>query len=659
MTGSIGSLLLFSLSQPLTLQSNKYLCLSCVLHLITPSTSQTYKTAYTLGSTPQITDWDNNMRGWRPLWFTSANAGEMHIPLDLRTSDSTICYVARAPNSSLSGAILTAAGNPWALGWLGNMTDVAQLGLNGGIINQPGGTIDTSWTLYCLQFTRQPGGFIQLWRDGSLIAAVPANASFEGPVVPSFTTNLANSLMPNNGKGEYFLGDVILYDSYLSDAQRQSLEGYLVGRYGTGSKLPASHPYKYYQPLSYERFVHRQPVVTLYSPDVISGLAVWLRLSDLQTRSAGACATNWTAVGYLNLTVVGYSGSDNCPTLSNPALVALNGSKVVQLSATADLRLDLNYKQRPEFTIFLLAKPTASDTILLASMDGSFLMGWADGYADRVYLGPSYGYLSNPGTPQQADAWVLYCLSYSTRGRVSLYRSGQLVTSAAGSATMQGPSSLIASGSAQLAEVAVFDRQLSDKERTKIEGELLWSYGLQAQLPAAHPYAQQAPTYYRLEPEYYKNKPLFTTEGLHAWFRMDDLQSLATGSFVCSWRSAMGSAGPLYTFGVGTCPTMSAGAGGITGRFLGISASQGIVFPINLTTQDFTITYIVKQPPVRALQGERPIKRPLIAIVPFVYSVFFILCHFYFYNQITPIPSFAVTVLQPCATIGPAALTSI
>ena len=49
----------------------------------------------------------------------------------------------------------------------------------------------------------------------------------------------------------YFNGniyEIVVYASYLSQVQRQTVEGYLAWKWGLVSQLPANHPYKLFPP---------------------------------------------------------------------------------------------------------------------------------------------------------------------------------------------------------------------------------------------------------------------------------------------------------------------------------------------------------------------------------------------------------------------------
>ena len=119
----------------------------------------------------------------------------------------------------------------------------------------------------------------------------------------------------------------------------------------------------------------------LLAADAIPGLAMWLRLDDVQSIAPGACATNWPARGYAGVTA--YVPWNACPYMS--ASAELNGFRPAVFDTGRSLRVDLNYNGRAEFTIFYLARVTGSPLRVLQA-DNNWLMGWHFGGADQFYF---------------------------------------------------------------------------------------------------------------------------------------------------------------------------------------------------------------------------------------------------------------------------------
>ena len=111
-------------------------------------------------------------------------------------------------------------------------------GWNGGVAaNSPSYTQLSNWYLTEMQLT-----------GSTLYPYVTGNAqTAKGGSTTSAFTNLniggangAYSGQPWNGD----IGEILVYNSYLSDSNRQLVEGYLAWKWGLQSQLPADHPYK-------------------------------------------------------------------------------------------------------------------------------------------------------------------------------------------------------------------------------------------------------------------------------------------------------------------------------------------------------------------------------------------------------------------------------
>lgn len=84
--------------------------------------------------------------------------------------------------------------------------------------------------------------------NGNLTTAVPnINALAIIEIYSTSTTNLSNAQI---GRGDSqdiwngYVSEIIMFNTVLTDAQRQIIEGYLAQKWGLASSLPANHPYK-------------------------------------------------------------------------------------------------------------------------------------------------------------------------------------------------------------------------------------------------------------------------------------------------------------------------------------------------------------------------------------------------------------------------------
>jgi hypothetical protein len=99
-----------------------------------------------------------------------------------------------------------------------------------------------------------------------------------------------------------YIAEVIVFNSVLGTAQRQSVENYLMGKWGIKPSLPATHPF-------YSLPAFSRP----FGPLDIPGCALWLDGADASTMNSTTTVTSWTDKSGLGNTMTGtatFSGSN-------------------------------------------------------------------------------------------------------------------------------------------------------------------------------------------------------------------------------------------------------------------------------------------------------------------------------------------------------------
>ncbi len=93
-------------------------------------------------------------------------------------------------------------------------------------------------------------GFSSSLRDMYLNATEVASQSYTAGGIASWNTPVIGYI-PLASINTYYTGEIyemLFYNSYLSRAQRQTVEGYLAWKWGLQGSLPANHPYKRWPP---------------------------------------------------------------------------------------------------------------------------------------------------------------------------------------------------------------------------------------------------------------------------------------------------------------------------------------------------------------------------------------------------------------------------
>jgi hypothetical protein len=315
------------------------------------------------------------------------------------------------------------------------------------------------------------------------------------------------------GVSSAYVCEIILYNLSLSTSERQQVEGYLAQKWGLTGSLPPFHPglkSKIYPSIPQNRLFNLSALST-FRPIAITGCQLWLDGADTTsfTYSSGTSIATWRDK------VTGIFASNTNPT-NQPTLVSSsqNGNSTVFFDAAAALK----YVDIPPWSfgttsrsMFIVMKNIAS------AVNSNVLGGYPHWLWDRVngnnanvwtmvgilqirpgdviYFMPRNEYLiigiiySSPTmTAYQTGSQVLNYTSLSSFfDATNGYRLGALNN---GDDSAPFPYRFYGN----IAEFITYNTSVSTLQRQQIEGYLAWKWGLQANLPANHPYKSAAPT---------------------------------------------------------------------------------------------------------------------------------------------------------------------
>ena len=272
-----------------------------------------------------------------------------------------------------------------------------------------------------------------------------------------------------------YVYEVIIYNTALTTAQRQSVEGHLAWKWGLQASLP-----------------------TFSEPTSITGCALWLDASDASsfTFSSGSIISVWrdksASANHLNLVSV-----------TTPSRTTDGGRSVVNfpMGAVLSTTNQISFTQSSAF--FVVAK--------LLSMNSGYLLGFtntsgasaAGDFAIRfdqgVLIGVAGGGDENDLGLSQYYTNGTFNTSFTSATYYNTYFIVDTTQPSTSSTTYLTLSSLIYSASRALngniAEVLYYPAGVTSTQRQQIEGYLAWKWGTQAALPASHPYSGGSPTH--------------------------------------------------------------------------------------------------------------------------------------------------------------------
>ena len=308
-----------------------------------------------------------------------------------------------------------------------------------------------------------------------------------------------------------YIQEILVYDSVLTLAQYQQVEGYLAQKWGYVGSLSAGHPSLTVPVGAPATGVGKQtisyfPRAATFSPTSITGLQLWMDGSDSSsmTFSSGSNISQWRDKSGLG----NHATATGSPVLTGnsinayPAIVTSSGQYFTGPTSVTGTTL----------TVFSVAKTTRTlpngglDQRLVSLANGANVdYGRADGVIALFNQGSSSsittwrlgsvaGSVIATNTPFQVvskyDGTNGFIWEDGTSGGSSA-SSGTFGITKYGIGNQANPTTEYWIGS--IGEVLIYNVALSDTDRQRIEGYLAWKWGLTSGLPADHPYKSAAP----------------------------------------------------------------------------------------------------------------------------------------------------------------------
>jgi hypothetical protein len=294
------------------------------------------------------------------------------------------------------------------------------------------------------------------------------------------------------GTGSFFPGyisEILVYNTAVTTTNRQIIEGYLASKWGLQASLPAAQPYKSLTP--------PVPNKALVVPALVAGLQVWLDGKDPAGTGVvpgnGSALTTWVdKSGYGNNASGGVS-----PTYNTTYGLAFNGS--TQYLTLPDGAIPYG---NASYSIFFVAQTGNQVGYFLAAGDsGNSTSLQIYAASTSIYVDWGAKVLAGALSYTVSTSFV-YCTTYESSGSRNQYRNGT-----AGTSDTPGVRAAPNTGNyigvyglgnnaflnGYISEILVYNTPVSDSDRQRIEGYLASKWGLQASLPALHPYYSVAP----------------------------------------------------------------------------------------------------------------------------------------------------------------------
>ena len=326
--------------------------------------------------------------------------------------------------------------------------------------------------------------------------------------------------------------EMIIFNTVLTTAQRQQVEGYLAWKWGTQASLPGGHLYASAAPTG----ASLRPALSLaLAPTpvralgkAIAGCQLWLDAADATTFtiSSGSNVSSWSDKS-------GSSSSLSNTTANPPYFTTYNGYPTVSfrgsLSSTSNVLSNQTFSIAPaNISIFIITQALQNGgsyihpgilTIFPNPLSGvdyrdglTITGGNASSSRFDVYGGSGtitgIDYSGSGLTPRGVysivnTSNVLYGYANGTQWGTNTFTFN--TTNVGIALGMRHLGTLRAEGGASafdgnISEVIIYNTALTTTQRQQVEGYLAWKWGLQASLASGHPHLSATPIGASLRP---------------------------------------------------------------------------------------------------------------------------------------------------------------
>jgi hypothetical protein len=297
------------------------------------------------------------------------------------------------------------------------------------------------------------------------------------------------------------LGEMIMFDNPLQEANRQLIEGYLANKWGLAANLPVTHPYR-----------GIRPYARAFQPTDVSGCILWLDADDVRSMTvSGSNISQWNDKSGLANHALQGTGS-NQPIVvggvrNGRSVVRFSGLGVSNTTTTTFFSNTAMAFSNAPYTIFAVAQASnqvsysAYNYILNGGGTSTFAL-FVGGRSATFTVFTGNGSTWNDanalsGTQPTSNWTMMTVVNRGTATGLIPYIDGNIRTAKNGATVArtgyivgEAPSPFRGQNwNGDIAEILVFNRDLSSVDGNLIEGYLAAKWGVTGNLPSIHPYA--------------------------------------------------------------------------------------------------------------------------------------------------------------------------
>ena len=282
--------------------------------------------------------WTNNGLGGRPAFLTNNSSASIsqHFagPMSITGATATVFVVAQTTaNTGIYGRTFS-MGTVGATDW--NSTNyMTMLRYNNGTgigvqRNGHGQGVDST-----LAFTANSPQIADAWFDGTSMYWSNMNGASTtitnyGPSTGNFAVSYymvgSNIYVNSTDCWAGYISEVLVYNTTLTAAQRQQVEGYLAWKWNLSSTLPTTHPYYYNMSVPITNYNFASPVVSANNSSYTTSITGW-------TCVGGTVVYNGSIWSFINAPTTQYAGIQSTGSISQSLMFAATGTYLLSFYA--------------------------------------------------------------------------------------------------------------------------------------------------------------------------------------------------------------------------------------------------------------------------------------------------------------------------------------
>ena len=357
--------------------------------------------------------------------------------------------------------------------------------LHGTLSSAIGLGVDTS-NITLFSFTTGPG-VINGWANGGSVS-IASGLSARTSTAQGFAIGAEwNGSSYGNISSAASIYEIIVFNTSVTDPQRQQVEAYLAQKWGLKSIFPSGHPALtsiIYPNPNRRSGALQKSFYTNFIPTSIAGCALWLDAADATTITGTSPISAWTDKSGLGRSVTIVSG----PTYGTTTRNGLNTLSFSNNSITTSIASAVG---TGDFALIAVWYQSSAGTNTVLSLGTSASSSQSLGYSANKYNFYQFGSAYESNYSYATPAWVIQVGTRISSVK-KVYINGNVGTTGTFDSFNQTVTTVtIGNGdsfpiSGQVAEVLIYTGTLSSTGQQQVESYLAQKWGLTTSLPSSH-----------------------------------------------------------------------------------------------------------------------------------------------------------------------------